>query len=407
MLDTNQIRSDFPILKQTIGDGNPLVYLDNAATTQKPSVVVSAIRNCYLHHNSLNDPKGHSLSRKSDQSIERARKTVAEFINATDTEEITFCRGTTDAINIVASAWGQTELHSGDEVLITGMEHHSNLVPWQMVCKANGAKLSVIPINRRGELNIQSVAERMTDRTKILAMVYTSNSLGTINPAREIIEMAGKKRIPVLLDGAQTVAHQAVDVQKLNCDFFAFSGHKLYGPTGIGVLYAKHQWIEKLTPYLAGCGSHSIVTSVYSERALGRSKLDTGIANLSGTLGLSAAIHYVSGYGLEAIGNHQHHLLNYCTEKLKTVPGLKIIGNAKEKSGIISFTLSPIHPHDLGTFLDQDGIAVRTGHHCTLPVMQFFGIPGTVRASFSIYNNEQEIDHLTDSLKRIKKFFNG
>jgi len=406
MLDNDQIRAEFPILNQTIGDNSPLVYLDNASTTQKPSVVVETIRNSYLNENSLNDPEGHYLSRKTFASIENARNTVAEFINAANSE-VTFCRGTTDAINIVAASWGQTQIKPGDEVLITAMEHHSNLVPWQMVCKQRKANLLVIPMNQRGELELEKIHDLISHRTKMLAMVHTSNSLGTINPVRKLIEIAHQKGIPVLLDGAQTVAHQPIDVKELDCDFFVFSGHKIYGPTGVGILYTKSQWIDRLQPYFSGCGSHSKVTFSQSEFADGRSKLDTGIANLSGAAGLSAAIQYVTDYGLDEIGKHLQDLLLYGTEKLKDVPGIKIVGTAPEKSGIISFTMDPIHPHDLGTFLDQDGIAVRTGHHCTMPVMQYFQIPGTVRASFSIYNNRQEIDHLVDSLIRIRKYFNG
>lgn len=405
MLDINQTRLDFPILNQLIGDGNPLVYLDNAATTQKPSVVIEAIQNSYLNENSLNDSGGHYLSRKTSTTIENARNTVADFIHA-DSSEITFCRGTTDAINIVANSWGH-QIKPGDEVLITAMEHHSNLVPWQMVCKQKKANLSVIPMNQQGELELQRIHELISNRTRILAMVHTSNSLGTINPVGELIEIAHRKGIPVLLDGAQTVAHQSIDVKELDCDFFVFSGHKLYGPTGIGVLFAKNRWIDTLQPLLGGCGSHTKVSFTHSEIASGRSKMDTGIANLSGAVGLSAGIRYVTEHGMDEIGKHLHDLLVYGTEKLETVPGLKIIGTAPEKSGIVSFTMDPIHPHDIGTFLDQEGIAVRTGHHCTLPVMQFFQIPGTVRASFSMYNNAQEIDHLVDSLKRIRKYFDG
>lgn len=406
MLNNDQIRSDFPILDQVVGDGNPLIYLDNAATTQKPWTVIEAIRDTYINQNSFDDVQGHHLSRKSSDSIARSRDAVAKFINA-DSSEITFCGGTTDAINRIASSWGETEIGPGDEVLITAMEHHSNLVPWQMICKEKKANLSVIPINPEGELELGRIHDLMNQRTKMLALVYTSNSLGTINPVGELIEMAHQKEIPVLLDGAQTVAHQAVDVKELDCDFFVFSGHKLYGPTGIGVLYSQSRWMDKLQPFSRGCGSHVNVSFTDSSVDSGRAKLDTGIANLSGTVGLMAAIQYVTDHGLDKIGGHLHDLLIYGTEKLKTVPGLEIVGTAPEKSGIISFTMSPIHPHDIGTFLDQYGIAVRTGHHCTLPVMRFFQIPGTVRASFSMYNNSREIDHLVDSLKRIGKYFNG
>ena len=305
MLDNDQIRLEFPILDQLIGDGNPLVYLDNAATTQKPSVVIEAIRNSYLHENSLDDPGGHFLSRKTNSSIDHARNTVADFINA-QSDELTFCRSTTDAINMVASSWGHSQIRPGDEVLITAMEHHSNLVPWQMVCHEKRANLSVIPMNQRGELELEGIQNLMNKRTRMLALVHTSNSLGTINPVRELIEIAHQKEIPVLLDGAQTVAHQAIDVKELDCDFFVFSGHKLYGPTGIGVLYTKSKWIDGIQPFLSGCGSHTDVTFTHSEIAAGRSKLNTGIANLSGAAGLSAAIQYVTDYGLNEIGEHLH-----------------------------------------------------------------------------------------------------
>ena len=400
----DKVRSDFPILRQRVR-GRALVYLDNAATSQKPQVVIDAI-GCYYERDNANIHRGvHFLSEHATEEYEGARRTVQDFLNAADVSEIIFVRGATEAINLVAQTYGRTNVHAGDEVLITAMEHHSNIVPWQILCEEKGARLRVAPISDSGELLLEDFENLLGPRTKIVAVAHVSNALGTINPVQRIIEMAHRGNIPVLVDGAQAVPHLKVDVQALDCDFYVFSGHKVYGPTGIGVLYGKSALLDAMPPYQAGGDMISSVTfekTIYNKLPY---KFEAGTPHVAGAIGLGAAIEYVNGLGLDNIAAYEHELLAYATDAVSAIPAIRLIGTAKEKAGVLSFLLDSIHPHDIGTILDQEGIAIRTGHHCAQPVMQRFGIAATARASFALYNTREEVDALAEGMQKVREVF--
>ncbi len=397
-------RTDFPILGTKI-HGKPLVYLDNAATTQKPQTVIEAERD-YYHHYNANVHRGiHNLSQRATSAYEDARTSVQHLINANSSNEIIFVRGTTEAINLVAQSYGRNRLRAGDEIILSQMEHHSNIVPWQMLCQQTGAKLRVIPVDDSGELQLDVFNSLLNEHTRLVAVTHVSNALGTINPVGDIIALAHQYDVPVLLDGAQAVAHLSVDVQKLDCDFYAFSGHKLYAPTGVGVLYGKAAMLDAMPPYQGG---GDMIRAVSFEETSFNSlpyKFEAGTPNIAGVIGLGAAVDYVNNIGFEAIITHEKELLNYATPMLAAVPGLTIIGNAHEKTGILSFVLEGMHAHDIGTILDRQGVAIRTGHHCTMPLMQRFGVPATARASFALYNTPQDVDALVAAIYKAKEVF--
>lgn len=402
--DIKNIREDFPILKKLI-HGKPLCYLDNAATSQKPQVVVDALNNFYLSQNANVHRGVHHLSEVSTKAFEDARIKIKEFINASSDKEIIFTRGTTEAINLVAYSYGRKNINEGDEIIISHMEHHSNIVPWQILCEEKKAKLKVIPVNENGEIIFEEYEKLITEKTKLVAIVYISNSLGTINPVEKIIQTAHKYSIPVLLDGAQAISHTKIDVQKLDCDFLAFSGHKLYGPMGIGILYGKEKLLDEMPPFLGGGDMIAKVTfehTTYNELPY---KFEAGTSNIAGAIGLGAAIDYVNKIGQFSISNHEQKLLHYATDLIKEIKGLRIIGTAKQKCSIISFVFDNIHPHDIGTFLDYEGIAIRTGHHCTQPLMHRYNIPATSRASFAMYNTVEEIDTFIQALIKVIGIF--
>ena len=400
----DKIRNDFPIL-QTKVHGKPLVYLDNAATSQKPISVIKKAQEYYSTMNSNIHRGVHALSGVATEAFETARIKVKKFINALGKNEIIFTRGTTESINLVAQTYGRTNLQEGDEIIISHMEHHSNIVPWQILCKEKNAKLKIIPINNKGELIYDEFEKLVNEKTKLVSIVYVSNSLGTVNPVKKIIDYAHQFKIPVLVDGAQAVNHLKVDVQQLDCDFLAFSGHKMYGPTGIGVLYGKVNLLESMPPYQGGGDMISRVTfeeTTYNELP---HKFEAGTPNIGGAIGLGEAIDYINNIGIENIALHEKELLDYATEAVQKVPGLKIIGTAKDRVSVLSFVLDNVHPHDIGTFLDFEGVAIRTGHHCTQPVMDRFRIPATSRASFAMYNTKEEIDVLIHGLNKIIEVF--
>jgi cysteine desulfurase/selenocysteine lyase len=400
--DVHRIRRDFPILHQQV-HGKPLVYLDNAATTQKPLAVIEAISDYYRHDNSNIHRGVHTLSERATEAYEKVRETVRKFLNAASSKEIIFVRGTTEAINLVAQTYGRKNVGNDDEVLITALEHHSNIVPWQLLCDEKGARLRVAPINDSGELLLDEFEKLLSPKTKIVAIGHLSNALGTINPVREIVRMAHARNIPVLVDGAQAAPRMQVDVQELDCDFYALSGHKLYGPTGIGILYGKMELLEAMPPYQGGGDMIASVTfekTVYNRLPY---KFEAGTPNIADTIGLGAAIEYLNSLGLEQIEQHEAGLLNYATQAVSAISGVRLVGTAKEKAGVLSFVMDEIHPHDIGTILDSEGIAVRTGHHCAQPVMQRFNIPATARASFGLYNTRQEIDALVAGIHKVQK----
>jgi len=402
--DVDSIRADFPILNQMV-HGKPLVYLDNAATSQKPSAVIDAMSRYYTADNSNIHRGVHQLSERATKEYEEARVKVQGFINAAHSKEIIFVRGVTEAINLVANSYGRANVKAGDEILITAMEHHSNIVPWQMLCEEKGARLRVAPINDKGELILEEFESLVNERTRLISVVHISNALGTINPIQAIVEIGHRHNLPVMIDGAQAAPHTAIDVQELGCDFYAFSGHKVYGPTGIGVLYGKADILDAMPPYQGG---GDMIASVTFEKTTYNTlpyKFEAGTPNIAGTIGLGAAIDYVNQIGLERIGRYEDELLAYGVAALSQIPGLRLIGTAKEKAGILSFVLEGIHPHDTGTILDREGIAIRTGHHCTMPLMERLGVPATARASLSFYNTKQEIDSLVAGITRVKEVF--
>ncbi len=399
VFDIEKIRNDFPILKQLVHN-KPLCYLDNAATTQKPQIVIDTINNFYSTINSNIHRGVHSLSEKSTQAYENARAKIKDFINAKSDKEIIFTSGTTASINLVAQTFGRKYVSDGDEIIVTRMEHHSNIVPWQLLCDEKNAKLKVLQINNKGELLLDDLKDLISEKTKLITVVHVSNTLGTINPVKEIIKIAHQNNVPVLLDAAQSIQHIEIDVQELDCDFLAFSGHKIYGPTGIGILYGKENLLDKMPPFMGGGDMISKVTfegTTFNELPF---KFEAGTSNIAGAIGLGAAIDYVNSIGIKNIKEYETNLLNAATGAVKEIPGIKIIGNAKEKTSVLSFVIDNIHPHDIGTFLDFEGVAIRTGHHCTQPLMDFFKVPATSRASFAFYNTFNEVEQLTIALKK-------
>jgi cysteine desulfurase / selenocysteine lyase len=402
--DVATVRKDFPILARSVR-GKKLVYLDNAATSQKPQAVIDTISRYYEQENANIHRGVHFLSEQATEEHERARQTVQRFVNADAASEIIFVRGATEAINLVAQTYGRAHVHAGDEVLITAMEHHSNIVPWQILCEEKRAKVSVAPINDNGELLLDEFEARLGPRTKVVAVTHVSNALGTVNPIGEIVELAHRRNIPVLVDGAQAIPHFNVNVQALDCDFYAFSGHKRYGPTGIGVLYGKASLLEQMPPYQGG---GEMIRSVTFEKTTYNTlpfKFEAGTPDIAGAIGLGAAIDYLNGVGMSNIAANEHELLGYATERVAAIPGVKLIGTARERAGVLSFVVEGIHPHDVGTILDQEGIAIRTGHHCAQPVMQRFGVPATARASFALYNTKQEVDALVEGIGKVQEVF--
>lgn len=404
VFDVESVRADFPILRQKI-HGHHLVYLDNAATSQKPRAVIDAIVRYYEHDNANIHRGVHDLSQRATEQFEDARKTVQLFLGAARPSEIIFVRGATEAINLVAQTYGRVHVGADDEVLITAMEHHSNIVPWQMLCEAKHAKLRVAPINEKGELILDEFEKLLSPKTKIVAVGHVSNALGTVNPIATITKMAHAKNIPVLVDGAQAVPHLAVNVQELDCDFYAFSSHKVYGPTGFGVLYGKAGLLEAMPPYQGGGDMISSVTFEKTTYNKVPHKFEAGTPDMAGAIGLRAAIEYLNGLGIENIGAHEHELVAYATEKVSAIPGVRLIGTAKKKASVLSFVVEGVHPHDIGTILDQEGIAIRTGHHCAQPVMERFGVDATARASFGLYNTKGEIDALVRGIKKVREVF--
>lgn len=399
-----QIRADFPILGETIRN-KPLVYLDNAASCQKPQAVIDSIVHTYSHEYANIHRGVHTLSVRATDKFEGAREKVRAFINAASTKEIIFVRGATEAINLVAQSYGKSQLKAGDEIVISAMEHHANIVPWQMLCQQIGAVLKVAPMNKKGELLFDAFEQLLNANTKLVAITHMSNALGSINPVEKIIAAAHAKNIPVLLDGAQAIPHMAVDVQALDCDFYVFSGHKLYGPSGTGVLYGKQALLEAMPPYQGGGDMIRQVTFAKTEYAGLPHKFEAGTPAIAEIIGLGAAIDYVSGIGMNNIAAYEAELLDYATQQAEQIKGLNIIGQAGHKGGILSFTLDRIHPHDIGTMLDSLGIAIRAGHHCAMPVMDFYGVPATARASFAMYNTRQEIDVLMQGIKSLIEVF--
>jgi cysteine desulfurase/selenocysteine lyase len=401
---TEKVREEFPILNERVHN-KKLVYLDNAATTQKPESVLSAMDGYYRHLNSNIHRGVHFLSEHATEAYESVREKVRSYINAASTKEIVFVRGTTEAINLVADSFGRAYVKAGDEVLISGMEHHSNIVPWQLLCERTGASLKVAPIDDRGEIVVEEYEKLLNERTRIVGLAHVSNALGTINPVKHLISLAHRRGIPVLVDGAQAAPHLRIDVRDMDCDFFAFSAHKMYGPTGIGVLYGKQKLLESMPPYQGG---GDMIRSVTFEKTVFNDlpyKFEAGTPSIAEGIGLGAALDFLVALDWSAVSTHEHNLLTAATEALSEIRGVRIIGTAREKAGVISFVMGDVHPHDIGTILDQEGIAVRTGHHCAQPVMLRYGIPATVRASFAVYNTMEEIDALMRGISKVKEVF--
>jgi cysteine desulfurase/selenocysteine lyase len=403
-LDMARIRADFPILHQEVR-GRPLVYLDSAATTQKPQAVIDALVRYYTHDNANVHRGVHALSERATKAYEGARERVRRFINARETKEIIFVRGCTEAINLVAQTYGRSQVGPGDEVLITAMEHHSDIVPWQMLCQQVGATLKMVPVDEHGELRLEELDTLLTERTRLLAVTHVSNALGTVNPIKEITRRAHARGVPVLVDGAQAMQHFRVDVQDLDCDFYTLSGHKMFGPTGIGVLYGKAQVLETLPPWQGG---GDMILSVTMEKTVYNRlpyRLEAGTPDISGAVGLAAALDYLDSVGREAIAAHDQELLEYGTQALESVPGLRLMGRARERSGVLSFLMEDVHAHDVGTILDREGVAIRAGHHCAQPLLACFGVAATVRASLALYNTREDIDALVRGLHKVREVF--
>ena len=402
--DVFKLRWDFPILKRSV-HGRPLVYLDNAATSQKPQVVIDALTHYYTAENANIHRGVHALSELATEHYEQTRAKIQRFINAADPSEIIFVRGTTEGINLVAQTYGRTHVGAGDEIIISALEHHSNIVPWQILCEQQGAKLRIIPINDDGELILDEFEKLLGPKTKLVAIAHVSNALGTIIPLRRVTELAHQRNVPVIVDGAQAAPHLQIDVQALDADFYVLSSHKMYGPTGIGVLYGKRNLLEAMPPYQGG---GDMISSVTFEKTLYNKlpyKFEAGTPDISGVIALGAAVDYMTNIGLDRIAAYEHELLVYATEKLSKIPGLRLIGTAKSKAAVVSFVLENVHAHDVGTILDQEGIAVRTGHHCAQPVMQRFGIDATARASFALYNTKDEVDALAAGIQKVREVF--
>lgn len=403
-LDVEAIRRDFPILARKV-HGQPLVYLDNGATSQKPQTVIDAVSRYYAEENSNIHRGVHYLSERATAAYEEAREKIKRFINAPKTQEIIFVRGTTEAINLVAQSYGRAFLKAGDEIIVSAMEHHSNIVPWQMLCEQVGARLRVIPINHDGELVMEEYRRLLTEKTKFVSVTHVSNALGTIVPVKEVVALARERGVPVMLDGAQAAPHLRLDVQAIGCDFYAFSGHKLFGPTGVGVLFGRSELLDRMPPYQGGGDMISLVTFEKTHYNVLPYKFEAGTPHIAGGIGLGAAIDYLGGVNWEQVVSHEQDLLAYATDALSSIPGLKIIGTAKEKAGVISFVFDHVHAHDVGTILDREGIAVRAGHHCAMPVMQRFGVPATTRASFAFYNTRDEVDALKRAIHQVLRVF--
>ena len=403
MLDES-LKSDFPTLKQKI-NGNELVYLDNAATTQKPEKVIKALESYYRSINSNIHRGVHTLSVRATKAYEEARSKVAAFINAEHREEIIFVRGATEAINLVANSYVRPILKEGDQIIISQMEHHANIVPWQIICEQKKAELKIIPMNEKGELLIEEIEGMISEKTKFISINHVSNSLGTVNRIEDVIKVAHGNNIRIMIDGAQAVQHLSVDLMKLNADFYCFSGHKVYAPTGIGVLYGKKELLEKMPPYQGG---GDMIKSVTFEKTIYNdipNRFEAGTPNIAGVIGLGAAIDYLVSIGIENIAKHEKELLDYATQEIRKIEGVRIIGNAIEKASVLSFVIEGIHPHDIGTIMDKQGVAIRTGHHCTQPTMDFYGIPATARASFAIYNSRKDVDALINAVKKTIEVF--
>jgi cysteine desulfurase/selenocysteine lyase len=404
MFDIQKIRNDFPILSRTV-NGKPLVYFDNGATAQKPKAVIDTLTHYYTYQNSNIHRGVHTLSREITTAYEEARKTIQLHINAKQPGEIIFTRGTTESINLVAHCFGKLNVSEGDEILITQMEHHSNIVPWQQLCEERKAVLKYVPINEEGELKLDQIPLLLSNKTKLVAFTHISNTLGTINPVKEIIQtIRSHSGAAVLIDGAQAVPHLKPDVQELDCDFYAFSGHKLFGPTGVGILYAKSEWLSKFGPYQTGGGTIKTVSMEKTEFAEGPLKFEAGTPHIEGGIGLAAAIDYVNAIGFVDIQKHEENLMHYATKKLTEIEHIRIYGSSKHKTSVIAFNVIGAHPFDVGTLLDKYGIAIRSGHHCTQPLCQFYNIPGTIRASFAFYNTIEEIDLFIEALKKSIRF---
>ena len=402
--DVERVRRDFPILDRKV-HGKPLVYLDNAATAQKPRAVIDAMSDYYAHVNSNIHRGIHHLSEEATHAYEQVRGKVRELLNAAEEREIVFVRGTTEAINLVASSYGRAFVKPGDEIVLTTMEHHSNIVPWQILSEQTGARIRVVPINDDGELLIDELEPMLTGKTRLVAVTHVSNALGTVNPIRAIVQTAHRRGVPVLVDGAQAVPHMKVDVRDLDCDFYAFSGHKLFGPTGVGVLYGKAKWLEKMPPYQGGGSMISLVTFEKTHYAELPDKFEAGTPDIGGGIGLGAAIDYLKTVDLDLVRAYEHELLDYATGALSEIEGLRIIGRARDKASVVSFVIDGVHPHDVGTILDREGVAIRAGHHCAMPIMQRFGVPATARASFAFYNTKAEVDALVRGILRVKEVF--
>jgi cysteine desulfurase/selenocysteine lyase len=403
-LDVERIRQDFPLLQQRIR-GKRLVYLDNAATSQKPQSVIDAVTRFYTSENANIHRGVHYLSERATDAYDQVREKVARFLNARSSREIIFTRGTTEGINLVAQSYGRLALKPGDDIVITAMEHHSNIVPWQLVCEQTGARLRAAPFNDAGELDVDAFEQLLTDRTRLVSVVHVSNALGTVNPVKRLIALAHDRGIPVLLDGAQSAPHLGVDVQELDCDFFAFSGHKLFGPTGVGVLFGRESLLEQMPPYQGGGDMIATVTLERSTWAPLPAKFEAGTPMIAQVMGLGAALDYVMDLGFERISSWEQQLLSYATERVIGIEGLKLIGTAAHKASILGFTLKGVHPHDIGAILDDSGVAIRAGHHCAQPVMRHFGIPATARASFAFYNTRDEAEILADALMQVRRMF--
>jgi cysteine desulfurase / selenocysteine lyase len=403
-LDVARVREDFPILRQRVR-GKPLVYLDNAATSQKPQAVIDAVTRFYTAENANIHRGVHYLSERATGLYDAARDKVASFLNSKSSREIIFTRGTTEGINLVAQSYGRSKLGTGDNIVITVMEHHSNIVPWHLLCEQTGAELKAAPMNDAGELDVEACEALLTERTRLLSVVHLSNALGTINPIKQLVALAHSRGIPVLVDGAQAAPHLQVDVQDLDCDFFVFSGHKVFGPTGVGVLYGRESLLEKMPPYQGGGDMIETVTLQRSTWAPLPAKFEAGTPMIAQVIGLGAALDYVTELGLGRIGLWEHDLLTYATDAVSEVGGLRLIGTAKNKASVLGFVMQGIHPHDIGTILDDEGIAIRAGHHCAQPAMQRMGVPATARASFAFYNTKKEVDALVVGLRRVRKMF--
>ena len=402
--DVEKIRQDFPILKERV-HGKPLVYLDNGATSQKPQVVIDALNRYYKSENSNIHRGVHYLSERATSSYEAAREKIRQFLNAERDHEIVFVRGTTEAINLVAQSYGRTFLKAGDEIVISAMEHHSNIVPWQILCGQIGARLRVVPINHDGEFVLDEYRRLLNDNTKLVSLTHVSNALGSIVPVKEAVRLAHERSVPVLLDGAQAVPHFKVDVQDIGCDFYAFSGHKLFGPTGVGVLYGKSELLEAMPPYQGGGDMISLVTFEKTHYNVLPYKFEAGTPNIAGGIGLGAAIDYLNGFNWEEVCAHENDLLAYATNALSEIESIRIIGAAKDKASVLSFVSDHIHAHDVGTILDQEGVAIRAGHHCAMPVMQRFGVPATARASMAFYNSRAELETLAAAIEGAREIF--